>query len=165
MLQRIIYILLFLFVLSGCVEITKNNENNGATMVGYVVKKNESRVLFVSEHVNPNNNYETIWTSGIKNIDIRVGQEIEVKFKGPIQTSNPGQGIAESVKIIPMESHGKTQITPDVALGNALKLVENWEVPIVKQISYDDENKKWMIVIFDSKNIPIEEKTILIDDK
>jgi len=158
--SKIFFLLIISVILIvGCNKKTEITEGaNDASMTGYVVKTKDSRILVVAD-IEP---YEAVWVSSSDKV--KIGQKINVTFKGEIQTSDPAQGLAKEIRTVKIDSPEKSKLSPVLALEKALQSINDWEVPVVKRIFYREEDHKWEIVLFDKKNKAMGEKQFLIDD-
>ncbi|WP_028544582.1 DUF3221 domain-containing protein [Paenibacillus taiwanensis] len=114
----------------------KNVEENEYTMVGYVVKNTTTSILIVSIAPSHNKQYEALWLTTKEKIDI--GKKAEVTLEEEIHTSFPGQGTAKQLKVLQMESPDTARLPAEAALKTALLQVNEWEIPAVKEIIYQN---------------------------
>ncbi|MEC0248602.1 DUF3221 domain-containing protein [Paenibacillus chitinolyticus] len=158
--------MIFLFILSialigGCGKTNKTNEGTkDVSIIGYVVKTNQSDILIVSE-TSTEKAHEAIWIPTSEKI--KIGEKVEVFLEEGIQTSDPMRGVAKKINIVKIQAPASSILTPEKALEKAFNSVESWELPVVKEFSYLDSDKQWNVVLIDAKNRS--SKTILIDDK
>lgn len=157
--KMLVLLFLSIILIVGCNKKTEIKEGaNDASMTGYVVKTKDSRMLVVAD-VEP---YEAVWVSSSEKVEI--GQKINITFKGEIQTSDPAQGHAKEIKTVKIDSPEQSKLPPELVLEKALQSIDEWEVPVVKRISYRKDDHKWEIALFDKKNKEMGEKKFLIDD-
>ncbi|MGO4271867.1 DUF3221 domain-containing protein [Paenibacillus sp. TAF58] len=157
-------IIMYSFLLLGCSSSEKVNEGmNTNTITGYIVKNENTRVLVVSQRPYRDNDYETIWVTTKDAANFTVGQLVEVQLKGQIQTSNPAQGVSEKISVIKMDAIPGAHKTKEDVLKEALSKLQNVEVPIVKDITFSNNNNKWTLIFSDSKNVD-QKVTVNIND-
>lgn len=157
-------IIMYSFLLLGCSSSEKVNKSmNTNTITGYIVKNENIRLLVVSQGPYRDNDYETIWVTSKDAANFTVGQLVEVQLKGQIQTSNPAQGVSEKISVIKMDAIPGAHKTKEDVLKEALSKLQNVEVPIVKDITFSNDNNKWTLIFSDSKNVD-QKVTVDIND-
>jgi len=163
--------------ISGCgARLESSSSAEGAVnpeFVGYVTKIENQRALVVnptSREINDTRKefYEAVWVSNIPT-NIEIGQKVQVWFKGEIETSYPGQGMASKVTISEIEKPVIAILTQDEVIRKALmnKEIANINILVIKEVHYDEKAAIWTIryksaVITDGV---LEEYIIKIPDK
>ncbi|GAA4844690.1 hypothetical protein GCM10023310_23270 [Paenibacillus vulneris] len=122
------------------------------SITGYIVKNENTRLLVVSQRPYRDKDYETIWITSKDAANFTAGQLVEVQLKGQIQTSNPAQGLSEKISVIKMDAIPGAHKTKEDVLKEALSKLQNVEVPLVKDITFSNDNNKWTLTFSDSKN-------------
>ncbi|SFS76999.1 DUF3221 domain-containing protein [Paenibacillus sp. BC26] len=142
-------------------------------LVGYVTKIENQRALVVtpiSRKVNETREefYDAVWVSNMPP-NIKVGQNVQVWFKGSIAASYPGQGGASKVTISEIQKPLKAKLTQDEIIRKALmnKDIADIKILVIKEVRYDETSAMWSIryksaVITDGV---LEEHVIQIPDK
>ncbi|MBM7703556.1 YobA family protein [Metabacillus iocasae] len=131
-------LILLLFVyLSGC--------SGPATLEGYVMKKDNHRILVVNGSEDHDN---AIWLSNAFN-KVDIGQYVHLWIDGPIAESFPAQGSAAKVEVIKVEKPKGATFTQEEALRQLLasKQVNQQDVIGVKHIEYDHAEDVWRITL------------------
>ncbi|WP_110113068.1 DUF3221 domain-containing protein [Bacillus sp. CGMCC 1.16541] len=131
-------LILLLFVcLSGC--------SDPATLEGYVMKKDDHRILVVN---GSDDYYNAIWLSNAFN-EVDIGQYVHVWIDGPIAESFPAQGSVEKVEVVQVEKPKGATLTQEEVLKQLLssKQVNQQDVIGVKNIEYDGAADVWKITL------------------
>ncbi|RAP76103.1 DUF3221 domain-containing protein [Paenibacillus montanisoli] len=126
-------------------------ESVNPELVGYITKIENQRALVVnpiSREINETREefYDAIWVSNIPP-DIRVGQNVQVWFKGSIETSYPGQGGASKVTISEVQKPVKAILAQDEVIRKALmnKDILDINILVIKELKYDEKSEMWTI--------------------
>ncbi|MFC5405441.1 DUF3221 domain-containing protein [Cohnella soli] len=132
----------------------------GVSFAGYVVKKEDGRILVVSPAERnfgsggAQHYHEAIWFAKAPD-DIQIGQRVDVMPAGAIAESYPAQGVAASVSVLKATTTPEgAKLTEAEAIHRALvdERAEKYEVPAVKQVGYDGEKKQWIVELTQSGN-------------
>jgi len=159
--MKLIYVLFLFAVIVGCNATEEVIEKRGPELIGYVVKKKVDSILVISVKPIRDNNYEAVWVRTLDNFSI--GQMVEVYFKeSEIATSYPGQGTAEKIDTKKIETSGEPSHTAEDVLSEALLQVEEWDIPVIKELKYIPDDQKWSIRL--GNDVTKEEKQIWIDN-
>jgi hypothetical protein len=148
----------------------KENSNPGASMMGYVMKKEEGRILITNPEAQDFSStggvqefYDAIWFSDVP-IDIELGDKVRVWYDS-IRESYPGQSEAKRVEVINNKKPEGANLTEQEALYMALTSlqIDINDIAVVKFIEYDNQADRWNIrmksVLGDKiYNIQIEDK-------
>ncbi|WP_169907784.1 DUF3221 domain-containing protein [Priestia abyssalis] len=168
--KKIISVTLFSFLsilLVGC--------NGAPDTEGYVVKKEEGRILVVSSESEDFSSsgglkeaYSAYWVSKVPE-DVELGQKVRVWFSGPTTDSYPGGAGAKKVSVIKSKKPDGANLSDTQALRKALlneKIDEN-EVIVVKRIKYDTKLDNWTIRLRETLKTPgePEEFDLQVKDK
>ncbi|MFC6456649.1 DUF3221 domain-containing protein [Paenibacillus vulneris] len=144
-------IIMYSFLLLGCSS-SEKVKGLSTSITGYIVKNENTRLLVVSQRPYRDKDYETIWITSKDAANFTAGQLVEVQLKGQIQTSNPAQGLSEKISVIKMDAIPGAHKTKEDVLKEALSKLQNVEVPLVKDITFSNDNNKWTLTFSDSKN-------------
>lgn len=145
-------VLMLVFTLPACgVEETRSIE-----LTGYVVKAEGPKLLVVADAPKQNGLYDAIWVT-TEHGPVPLGQKVKIRSEGGVLTAYPGLGHAKSIATLQTEE--------SAVLKTALESVQDWQIPIVTDVSYSSENKQWVIELKDGMPGSTEEKVIKIDDR
>ncbi|QGQ94115.1 DUF3221 domain-containing protein [Paenibacillus psychroresistens] len=123
------------------------------SMTGYVVKRDEKRVLIVNNIAKDYGStggikeyYDAVWVSGIAE-KVELGQRVLVWFNGPIAESYPAQGQSDKVAILPSLKHDNAVLTEEEVIRKALasKEAANVQAFVVIAINFDEKSAAWTI--------------------
>lgn len=151
-------------------EEKSKNVTQNISMTGYVVKREEDRILVISsEKQNFSATggiaeyYEAIWFSDAPQ-GVKVGEKVEVWYEY-VLTSYPGQSTAEKITIIPTEQPIEATLTEAEAVAKALENdALNYDmIYTILFVSYDTNSKLWSVHVKDAMS-PEEEITIEVRD-
>lgn len=156
-------ILIASILLTGCSKVENKEHNADSSLTGFVVKKNDGRFLLVSQDADSNNDYSANWV--ITKEEVNLGQLVEVFVRnGEINASDPGLVTANKINVLDNKIESISNQEVSEALEKALLRHTEFEVPIVKNLSYSDVKKEWSIVLFDKKAIDKKETIITVKD-
>ncbi|MGO4545021.1 YobA family protein [Paenibacillus sp. 2TAB23] len=138
---------------SGIDESKLSNED---AIEGYIVKKENSRILVVGRHstddsVNGgmNDSYSAIWFSDVT-ANVEIGQQVKIWIKyGELMDSYPQQGEAEHLVVKSgLKPEGARMSEAEAILQALTSLTDgSWEIPIIKDVHYDAADSIWKIFI------------------
>lgn len=151
-------------------EEKSKNVTQNISMTGYVVKREEDRILVISSEKEDFSAtggiaeyYEAIWFSDAPQ-GVKVGEKVEVWYEY-VLTSYPGQSTAEKITIIPTEQPIEATLTEAEAVAKALQndALNDMSVYTIRFVSYDTNSKLWSVHVKDAMS-PEEEMTIEVGD-
>lgn len=151
--------LLLAISLLGCNSSNISNDgkkapNVEAGIIGYVMNKENARILVVSQVVQNFSStggveefYNAIWFSNAPK-DIQIGDKVKVWFDEVLE-SYPGQSEVKHIEVISIEKPEAANLNESKALYEALtsEEISSNEVIVVKSIEYDKQADRWNIVL------------------
>jgi hypothetical protein len=156
---RLIIISGLLLTLIGCSMLDNINTDHSNTtgdkpgMVGYVVDRENSRILVVdpvpqdfSSTGGLSEFYHAIWFSNVSE-EIEIGEQVKVWFD-MVAESYPGQSEAIKISIIEGEKPEKADLTEAEAIRRAL--TSEWKtrgISVIKSATFDPETDVWEVLI------------------
>lgn len=142
------FIILLMLFISGCTEKNEGSDETVNKYIGYVVNKEDKRILVTNYKEEPEI-HDAIWV--ITSQDIEIGNKVSIKFDGGLETSKPAKGLAEDIEVLESEHPESSTITEREAIYECLNSLKGMSVPIIKSVSYSEENKLWTIIVIDDK--------------
>lgn len=148
---------------------TQDTKKNEPGIMGYVVDKENGRILVVSSEAQDFSSnggvsefYEAIWFSNAPD-DINIGDKVSVWFNIVLE-SYPGQSEIQDIKVIPGEKPEGANLNESEALYRALTSTEMdfTFFPVVKSIEYNNASKEWTIQLKNAHGDKIQ--SIIIKD-
>lgn len=149
-----------------------NNVTKNMSMRGYVIKREEDRILVISSEKQDFSAtggiaeyYEAIWFSDAP-LGVKLGEKVEVWYEY-VLTSYPGQSTAEKIAIMPTEQPIDATLTEAEAVAKALldDALNEMSIYTVLLVSYDTNSKLWTVHVKDVMTMsPEEEITIEVSD-
>lgn len=154
-------IILLMLFLTGCVDKNEGSNETVNRYIGYVVKKEAQRILVTNYNKKTAIN-DAIWVS--TNQHIEIGNKVSIIFDGGIDTSNPAQGLAEEIEILESEHPGSPKLNEREVIEVCLNGLKDVSIPIIKSVSYSEENKLWAVIVIDDKSETKEESVAEIKE-
>lgn len=148
----------------------KKTPNVEPGMIGYVMNKENTRILVVSQVVQDFSStggvkefYNAIWFSKASK-EIQIGDKVKVWFDEVLE-SYPGQSEAKHIEVVTSEKPKGANLDESQALSAALtsKEISTNEVIVLKSITYDKSADRWNIALKETwgdkiYNIQVEDK-------
>lgn len=163
-------VLLLTISLLGCSSNNNNNNDSEAGITGYVMSKENDRILVVSsdaQDFSPDGGvdefYNAIWFSKAPK-DIMIGEKVMVWFDA-VAESYPGQSEIKKISIIPGKLPEGADLTEADALYKALtsQEIDTNQVLAVKTMEYNTQDDNWNIKLKDTMSDKVYE--VKVDDK
>ncbi|MDA3130864.1 YobA family protein [Aliibacillus thermotolerans] len=156
-------------ILSACGTQPEEPEQRGESvdsmMTGYVMEKEDNRILVVDSEAQDFNEtggsdefYNAIWFSNVPE-EVELGDKVRVWFDITLE-SYPGQSEANNIEIIPSETPEGASLTESEALQRALVTHETEGVFAVTVIEFDQESSTWHIELKNTMNENVVEMTV-----
>jgi hypothetical protein len=148
-------VLLLAISLLGCSS--NNNNDSEAGITGYVMSKENDRILVVSSDAQDfsanggvNEFYNAIWFSKAPK-DILIGEKVMVWFDA-VAESYPGQSEIKKISIVPGKLPEGADLTEADALYKALtsQEIDANQVLAVKSMEYNTQDDNWNIKLKDT---------------
>ncbi|AQQ53482.1 DUF3221 domain-containing protein [Planococcus lenghuensis] len=157
--------------LSGCGQLSGAGEPD---ITGYVTEVEDGRILVVNPEAGKNDlgtveeeTYDAAW-AGLSEDNIRVGQLVEVWFRGGTNESYPVQATAGRIKVITPSAPGNAELTEAQAIEAAIKEFEaRMMIPTmaaVTGVSFDVKRDEWLVELKEAGGSEETEQEILIRD-
>lgn len=154
----------------GIIEAEDFPPNDEPGIIGYVMEKEEDRILVISPEAQDFSStggiseyYNAIWFANAPK-DINIGEKVKVWYEYTLD-SYPAQSEVIHIEVIPAQQHEGANLTEEEALYRALtsELIAADGLVVVKAIEYDKENGKWDVELKEIwsdtiHNIEIEDK-------
>lgn len=147
MINKFIHCLvMFAIIICGCSNNSKEKDEPVNKYVGYVVQKEEGRIL-VTRYDEKSDLNDAIWIRTKRKIEL--GQQVSIEIDGGIETSYPAQASAKDIDILTIERPKSSKFGQQEVIGMTLEHFDQIEVPFIKSIHYSDVNNVWTVVILD----------------
>lgn len=147
MINKFIHCLvMFAIIICGCSNNSKEKDEPVNRYVGYVVQKEEGRIL-VTRYDEKSDLNDAIWIRTKRKIEL--GQQVSIEIDGGIETSYPAQASAKDIDILTIERPKSSKFGQQEVIGMTLEHFDQIEVPFIKSIHYSDVNNVWTVVILD----------------
>lgn len=175
----VILLLAMMFIVAACgsgvtkPNIEADNVSESQGYIGYVVNKEEGRILVVdgiaadySEAGGMNPYYSAAWYSNLEDVSkVEIGQKVEVWSEGEMLTSYPGQAIADRVSVIQTEQPAGAVLSQSEAIREALAstLIKDYEVPIITSVQYHAGESSWLVEV--TRNNEEKKVRIKVEDR
>lgn len=139
-------LVMFAIIICGCSNNSKEKDEPVNKYVGYVVQKEEGRIL-VTRYDEKSDMNDAIWIRTKRKIEL--GQQVSIEIEGGIETSYPAQASAKDIDILTIERPKSSKFGQQEVIGMTLEHFDQIEVPFIKSIHYSDVNNVWTVVILD----------------
>ncbi|WP_194543720.1 DUF3221 domain-containing protein [Paenibacillus sp. JZ16] len=137
---------MFAIIICGCSNNSKEKDEPVNKYVGYVVQKEDGRIL-VTRYDEKSDLNDAIWIRTKRKIEL--GQQVSIEIDGGIDTSYPAQASARDIDILTNERPKLSKFGQQEVIVMTLEHFDQIEVPFIKSIHYSDVNNVWTVVILD----------------
>ncbi|KGP92397.1 hypothetical protein N780_01905 [Pontibacillus chungwhensis BH030062] len=153
------FLFLMNLLIAGCTSSDESvNQNMGKpSYTGYVMDKDDSRILVVNPDAKDANNdgskdyHEALWGSGDVE-GVSIGERVNVWVEGSVMESYPGQGKIGKVEIISEEKPEGATLSKSEALIKALSK-SGEDVKVVVAIEFLEEKNMWSVKLQDRDEV------------
>ncbi len=142
----ILCLVMFAIIICGCSNNSKEKDEPVNKYVGYVVQKEDGRIL-VTRYDEKSDLNDAIWIRTKRKIEL--GQQVSIEIDGGIDTSYPAQASARDIDILTNERPKLSKFGQQEVIVMTLEHFDQIEVPFIKSIHYSDVNNVWTVVILD----------------
>ncbi|MEK4979960.1 DUF3221 domain-containing protein [Bacillus sp. FSL K6-6540] len=139
-------LIMFAIIICGCSNNSKEKDEPVNKYVGYVVQKEDGRIL-VTRYDEKSDLNDAIWIRTKRKIEL--GQQVSIEIDGGIETSYPAQASAKDIDILTIERPISSKFGQQEVIVMTLEHFDQIEVPFIKSIHYSDVNNVWTVVILD----------------
>ncbi|WP_181350305.1 YobA family protein [Thalassobacillus sp. CUG 92003] len=158
MTKKFVFSIGILLILVGCTS---------PDITGYIMDKKNNEILVVATESEDTGEtkefYDAVWARDAPG-DVKIGEQVDVWYDGPIAESYPGQTSAGRVDVIPSSILEGATLSDAEALNKALtqQRPENGTLT-VRSISYEADQDEWSIKL--KNTIHDDEYMVRVNDK
>ncbi|MET3683875.1 hypothetical protein ABID56_001991 [Alkalibacillus flavidus] len=121
-------------------DVSSNNQDE-PDLKGYVVAKEDGRILVTGTEQNEYDQFPATWFSDVKQ-NVELGDYVHVGYSA-LQESYPSQGSADHLTIVTDESD--TNVTKQEAIASVLRTVDDINIKVISRIERSSEENDWII--------------------
>lgn len=134
-------------IICGCSNNSKEKDEPVNKYVGYVVQKEDGRIL-VTRYDEKSDLNDAIWIRTKRKIEL--GQQVSIEIDGGIETSYPAQASAKDIDILTIERPKSSNFSQQEVIVMTLEHFDQiLVVPFIKSIHYSDVDNVWTVIILD----------------
>jgi hypothetical protein len=137
-------LVMFAIIICGCSNNSKEIGEPVNKYVGYVVQKEDGRILVT--HYDEDLN-DAIWIRTKRKIEL--GHQVSIEIDGGINTSYPAQASAKDIDILKIERPESSKLGQEEVIVMTLEHFDQIEIPFIKSVHYSEVNNVWTVVILD----------------
>lgn len=134
-------------------QLEKPADFNGGDFAGYAIKTEGNRLL-ITNYMDGDSS--GVWLSSQEPVPIELGQYVRVWFKnGQALGTQPLKAELDRIEVVTIAQPGNSALTEFEAIQEALNEIEGDEqmqVPAIKSIIFNEEDKLWSIEVLSMHN-------------